>query len=259
MHTINPDIIEEGARAVIDRYLSLPIGTKPSCPYFNNRRRGSKSNLRVLVGKGKPEEIAEECEIRALQNRVTLSSLSTDKLKEFLVSQDLGVDCSGFAYHVLDAALSERRGKRLSGYIRTRREGFVGKLIARLRPAENIGVATFADERNSGAISAAEAKAGDMVVFMGTGRDRTYNHVLVITGVEKIDDAVRLSYAHSYAWPSDGPCGHGVREGHILIHGNNLLGGTWKENGMVGEDNYTHQSARDARESSIRRLRVFME
>lgn len=259
MHQVNPDTIEVSARAVIDRYLSLPVGTKPSCPYFNNRRRGVRSNLRVLVGKGKPEEIAEECEIRALQNRVTISTLSTDKLKEFLVSQDLGVDCSGLAYHVLSAALSERKGKSLSGVIQTNRKGFIGKIIARLRPAENIGAATFANERNSIAIGASEAKAGDIITFIGTGKDKTYNHIVVITSVEKTDDGVRLSYAHSYAWPSDGAYNHGVREGDILVHGDDLLGGTWKEQGQIGTDNYTYLSATDAKETYVRRLRAFME
>ena len=259
MHQVTPDTIEASARAVIDRYLSLPVGTKPSCPYFNNRRRGGKSGLRVLVGKGTPEDIAEDAEICALKKRISINSLSTDKLKEFLVSEDLGVDCSGFAFHVLTAALAERRGKSLASKIHTNRKGFLGKIIARLRPAENVGVATFSSERNSAPIGASEAKAGDFVSIMGTGPEKTYNHILVLTSVERTEGGTRLSYAHSYAWPSDGRYDHGVREGDIIVHGDNLLGGTWKEKGEIGPTNHTHQTALDAREVTVRRLRAFME
>jgi len=250
MHQVNPDIIEAGARSVIDRYLFLPVGAHPSCPYFNNRRRGTKSNLRVLVGKGTPEEISEECEIRALQNRVSISVLSVEGLKEFMISQDLGVDCSGFAYHVLTATLAERRGRRLASLIQTRRQGFIGKTIAKLRPAENIGVATLADERNSVEIKASEASAGDIVTFMGAGRDGTYNHVIVITKVERKEAATRLSYAHSYAWPEDGSFGHGVREGTAVIYGDDLGTAVWSEPGL---------GTMNAKERSVRRLRAFME
>lgn len=259
MHHVNPDTIEAGARSVIDRYLSLPVGTKPSCPYFNNRRRGGKSGLRVLVGKGTPEDIAEEAEICALKKRININSLSTDRLKEFLISEDLGVDCSGFAFHVLSAALSERRGKNLASKIHSNRKGFFGKLIARLRPAENAGVATFSNEKNSVTINVSDAKAGDFVSIIGTGPEKTYNHILVITSIEKTETGNRLSYAHSYAWPSDGRFDHGVREGDIIVHGNDLLGGTWKEKGEIGPANYTHQTALDAREVTVRRLRAFME
>lgn len=235
---------------MIDRYLSLPVGAHPSCPYFNNRRRGTKSNLRVLVGKGTPEEISEECEIRALQNRMVISALSSEQLKGFMVSQDIGIDCSGFAYHVLGAALHERRGGRLATHIHTRRKGFTGKIIARLRPAENIGVATFADERNSVAITASEAKAGDIITFIGAGRDGTYNHILVITKVERKDGATRLSYAHAYAWPEDGAFNHGVREGSVIVYENDLARAAWKEAGL---------GMMNARETTIRRLCAFMK
>jgi hypothetical protein len=250
MHTVNPDIIEAEARAMIDRYLSLPVGAHPSCPYFNNRRRGTKSGLRVLVGKGTPEEISEECEIRALQNRISIATLSSEKLKEFMVSQDIGIDCSGFAYHVLGAALHERRGGRLSSHIHTRRKGFMGNIIARLRPAENMGVATFADERNSVAITASEARAGDIITFIGAGRDGTYNHIIVITKVETKESATRLSYVHSYAWPEDGAFGHGVREGSVIVYENDLAHAVWKEAGL---------GTMNAKETTVRRLRAFMK
>ncbi len=258
--------LDGAARAMIDSYLALPLGAKPSCPYFNNRRRGVRSQLRVLKGKGAPHEIAEEAEINALHMRLTIDALPADKLKEFLVKQDLGVDCSGFAYHVLDALAREKTGKGLPAFVKSNRTGFVRSLLARLRPAENMGVATFANDRNSKTINASEARPGDIVVFLGTGKDGLYNHMVVITGIERIGSATvagderqtRIAYAHSYAWPSDGAYGHGVREGEILFRGggdgDDLLKGVWTEKGATGVDNYTYESARTAKDVSARRL-----
>ncbi len=244
------------ARAMIDLYLALPVGTKPSCPYFNNKRRRSRSKLRALVGKGSPAEIAEEAAIEAKFARLDIAAMATDKLKEFLVDQDLGIDCSGFAYHVLNSHSQETRGRSIQSFVKSARSGMFGPLLARLRPAENLGVSSFAHEKNSSAIRASEARPGDVVTFIGTGRDGMYNHILVVTGIERTADGdTRLSYAHSYAWPSDGVFGHGVREGDILVHGDDLLGGTWKEKGVTGSENYTYESARNAKSVSVRRLR----
>jgi hypothetical protein len=255
MHQIGTVKLEGKARDMIERYLALPLGTKPSCPYFNNKRRKVRGGLRVVKGKGTPEEIAEETEICAKLARVKLADLSTDKLKEFLVSQDLGIDCSGFAYHVLNSLCQEKNGSSIQSYVRSIRTGFVGRLLARLRPAENIGVSSFRDDRNGFPIKASEAKPGDIVTFIGTGKDKTYNHILVVTGIDANEDGTRISYAHSYAWPSDGLYNHGVREGDILVRGENLLDGTWKEQGATGSDNYTFESARNAKEVTIRRLK----
>ncbi len=258
MHPVENLKLEGKARDVVDKYLALPFGTKPSCPYFNNKRRKIRSGLRVDKGKGSPEEIAEECAISAKLARIRIQDLSTDKLKEFLVEQDLGVDCSGFAYHVLNAYSQEKNGKSIQSYIKTKREGISGRLIAKLRPAENIGAATLADDRNSVEIPVAELRPADLIIFLGTGKDGLYNHVLLVTGIERDGDTTRISYAHSYSWPSDGVYGHGVREGDILVHGENLLGGTWKEQGATGNDNYTFESARNAKILSARRLRAFI-
>ncbi len=255
------DQLQGKAREIIDLYLALPFGTKPSCPYYNNKRRRSKTQLRVLKGKGSPREIAEEATIDALHSRIDVNALSTDKLKEFLVAEDLGIDCSGFAYHVLNTYTQEKTGKSIQSFVKSNRTGIVGSFLARLRPAENMGVATFANDRNSTEIMASQAKPADVITFIGTGKDNLYNHILVITAVEQTEGGdIRIAYAHSYAWPSDGLFDHGVREGNIIVHGEgtraDLLAGTWKEKGEIGATNYTHESARNAKEVSIRRLKI---
>ena len=255
MHKLDPHTIGTAAQAVIDSYLALPFGARPSCPYFNNRRTKRRASLRVAIGKGTPKEIVEECAINAKFARVDIENIPQEGLKKFLVENDLGIDCSGFAYHVLDAFARERTGKKITHFVKPIRKGITGSIISRLRPAENTGVATFAHEKNSRAISVGEAQAGDIIVFLGTGRDHTYNHVLVITKVKHEPLDTHIEYAHSYAWPSDGLYNTGVRTGEIVGCGNNLLIGTWKENGKSSDENFTLVSARNAKEVSVRRFR----
>ena len=149
MHQIDTQTIGNTTRAVIDAYMALPLDGKPSCPYFNNRRRKNRGGLRVAKGKGSPEEIAEEVKIIAKLSHVDISILPKDKLKEFLVKNDLGIDCSGFAYHVLTAFIQEKTGKKLTHFVTSNRTGVIGSFLARLRPAENLGVNSFRNERNS--------------------------------------------------------------------------------------------------------------
>lgn len=254
MHTVETHTIGSKARAVIDAYLSLPLSAKPSCPYFNNRRKKTRGNLRVLIGKGSPEEIVEEAHILAKLARLPIDELPTDKVKEFLVTSNLGIDCSGFAYHVLNAFAQEKTGKNITSFVTSTRRGIVGAFLAKLRPAENLGVASFRDGRNSHEISILDARAGDIITFIGTGKEKTYNHILVITGISEDVHGVKVSYAHSYSWPSDGLYNHGAREGVITLRGENVLDGVWYEQGVTGNDNYTLESARNAQELSVRRL-----
>lgn len=254
MHQITENELGGKAREVIDAYLALPFGARPSCPYFNNRRKKSRAQLRVLIGKGTPQEIVEEAEISALHMRLDIQNMSADKLKEFLIKEDIGIDCSGFAYHILDALAHERRGKSIKRFAKSNRKGLVGSFLARLRPAENMGVASLANDRNSTLIKPTNSRPGDIIVFLGTGRDGLYNHVMVITAVK--DNTI--SYAHSYSWPTDGLYNHGVREGTITLKNGSLIDGVWTEKGQTGAANSTFQSALNAKEISVRRLNFLM-
>ncbi len=227
-------------------------------PYFNNRRKKIHGGLRVSKGKGTPADIFEEAEIQAMQSHVDLKALPKDLFKEFLVENDLGVDCSGFAYHLLDAILVESGKSHIKNSLTFPQRGIVRNILTKLRPAENAGVSIFRDEKNSLPINPRESQPGDIIVIMGTGRDKTYNHIMVITSVENRGSDIEIKYAHSYAWPSDGLYNHGVREGSILFGKNDLtndiLAGLWTEQESIGDANYTYQSAKAATEITVRRL-----
>src|SRR3989339_1478112 len=139
---------------VITRYIALPFPNHTiTCPYFNNRRVQARASLRVMVGKGTPEEITEETILLALRDHVDLKTLSNDTLTKFLVDHGLGVDCSGLAYHILDAEISSKTGKPLKHFLTFPfAKTPLRKLLTKLRPVENCGVKNFAHETNSIAI-----------------------------------------------------------------------------------------------------------
>jgi len=251
------ETLSENTLAVIEKYLHLPLGIGCQTPYFNNRRKRVRGGLRALVGKGTPEEISEEAEILSVKDRVSIKNMSEKTLKEFLVDENLGIDCSGFAYHILDAEAQARIGKKLRNIVKTYK-GFERKIIHKFRPAENTGVSTFSNEKNSIEIDIENTRPADFISIIGTGIDRKYNHMLIVENVEKTATSIKIIYIHSYAWPEDGAYGHGVRRGEInLKSGQNILDGIWTEKEKTGKNNFTFFSVQNAQSVSLRRLRAF--
>lgn len=233
----------------INDYLHLPIGSVfVNCPYYNNRRAGMRAGLRVLVGKGSVDDIVEEATLIALREKIDLKKLDANGLKKFLVDSHLGVDCSGLAYHILDAELNSRR---LGGLHRHLKFPFIKspfrKLLTLLRHVEGAGVRTLAHEQNSIEIKLGNIKPGDMIAIMGAGEKQDRNHILIVHEVS--DETIK--YTHSMQWPSDGQYNHGVRQSEIEItdKNENILEQIWFEPEAL---NY----ARGAREVKICRLKI---
>lgn len=256
----NPMIktLSEPAKKVVEAYVSTP--------YFNNRRTETRAGLRALVGKGTPEEITEEAGLFAVREKVILKNLSADQRRQFLVEHRLGVDCSGFVFHVLNAEARALGKKSLASGLALRSVGPFGifKFLARLRPAQNADVAVFADSANSRSLALVDIRPGDFVVMLHEKADRAFNHIVLITEVAYEESSAglvpkRLTYTHSIAWPTDGKYNHGVRTGTINITNSagQIQDQTWTENGQTGEQNYTHQRALKATSCSLRRLSWF--
>ncbi|MEK7645408.1 MAG: hypothetical protein AAB391_03805 [Patescibacteria group bacterium] len=246
------------ARTAIEQYLSLPSLEVPA-PYYNNRRHKLVAGLRALAGKGLPEEIVEEAELFSIREKVNLASISwTDKTK-FLVDHHLGIDCSGFVYHVLDAESRARGAGAMHSHISFHHRSFLRRLVARLRPAQNAGAITFAQPTNSREVDLAEAEAGDFIVMTHNSDARSFDHIILITHVDKATTHTTLTYTHSIAWPSDGMYGHGVRTGTITVTDPliKLADQVWEEHGKAGVENYTHGRAVKAETTSLRRLNWF--
>ncbi|HSR89007.1 MAG TPA: hypothetical protein VLK22_01215 [Candidatus Udaeobacter sp.] len=260
------------AEKTIHDYLNLPFtgiyGVR--CPYFNNSKLGQRGQLRVLIGKGSPEEIVEEAKIISTQyhkdifDKNGVFNAHTDHpaeheqiecIRQFLIENNLGIDCSGFVTHVLQKHFQETNNINLvKKLFITSKKNFCRWLISRLRPIEQIDVNVYANDKNTIVINDLRAiEPGDLVIMLKTGPRKTYNHILLIEEV----DGNKIKYAQSRAWPSDGRYGHGVAQGFITINNpeKNLLEQTWEEKNKLNEENETYLEAKQAEVLEIRRIK----
>ncbi|MSU75790.1 MAG: hypothetical protein EXS55_04745 [Candidatus Magasanikbacteria bacterium] len=207
------------AQTLIHSYLNLPfkgllrldgaageVGVGVRCPYFNNARLKQRGQLRVLVGKGTPKEIAEEAYIISVQkhaglfeksgdcclhNEHTGAPMTADDLRKFLIDNRLGIECSGFVTHVLRTHyLESKKTDILKKLFIVPKHQIARWLISRLRPIENIDVKTYVSERNTVQIIGitvgydySKVMAGDVITMLDKTLPFQCNHILVVTDV----------------------------------------------------------------------------
>ncbi len=248
-----PNHLPKQTQNIIQNFLHLPFDNHDvRCPYFNNRRSGSRGALRVLVGKGTPHEIVEEAQLLARRDKINLEKLSDEHLTKFLIEKNLGIDCAALAYYILDAE-SKKPLKKIIKFPHAKNP--VRKFLTKMRPIENTGVKTLVHKSNSSEIKITNAQAGDMIIMMNGGPRKDYNHVMIITTID--DRRSTITYTHAFQWPSDGEYDHGVRHGEIKITDKNkpLLDQEWTEKNKIGEDNWTYMHGKSADSVMIRRLK----
>lgn len=242
---MNTKIISESTLNIIDQYKNFKIGNAIcSIPYFNNKTTARRAGLRVEVGKGSPKEIYDEIKQKAFEQKIDINLFTSESLKKFLVDNNIGIDCSGFAYHILDLS-----SKSLSFPFA---KGIFGKLKAKMRPVENTDVATLAHNKNSKIVSISEIKPGDIITMINDERD----HILVINQIEYQNfKPITIHYVHAIAWPTDGEYGHGIHEGRIEILNIEklIIEQRWTENYKTGIENYTFSKAQKS-QIELRRL-----
>ncbi len=250
--------LSQPARNVISQYLSLSFvqGSLP-CPYFNNRRIATRGNLRVLIGKGTPSDIITEAHIIAMREHIDLNELAMDQLRNFLIDHNLGIDCSGLTYYILNAELKATKHISLAHNLHYPKSGFLRKLIIQLRPVENISVKVLADEKNSQLVEIKDIEPGDIIIMIKTGLQHKLNHVLLIHQVDFENKKIQtVHYTHAIQWQIDGKYNHSVRQGIIEITDENkpLIKQKWIEQNRSGENNYTLNHAKRSKAFSIRRI-----
>lgn len=267
------------AEQMIYEYLNLPFKDIAGirCPYLNNSRHNQRGQLRVLVGKGTPAEIVEEAHIISvhyhnglfdkngnccLHNDHIHHPAAVEKIRRFLIDNNLGIECSGFVTQVLRVHFQETKQKDIVNEMRLVNPARLLRwLISRLRPVENINVKTYADSRNSifvidakKAFDPAALQAGDFIILLETGPGNKRNHIILIRDIQKNV----VNYVHARAWTNEGQFGHGVSEGTITISKPKagILEQTWEENGFTGNKNETYLEAKQAKTFEIRRLKA---
>ncbi len=261
-------MLSQKARKLIYDYLNLPFSNVSNvrCPYFIGSKRIARGQLRSLAGKGTPQEIVEEAKIMSIQyghdilDKHGLCHLpekqKVEAIRKYLIDHDLGIDCSGLVTHILRAHFKETNNIDLVKYIHIISAcGIYRRLVAKLRPIENIGISTLADDANTMRITRLNAiESGDMITMLKTGPNKKRDHILLITDIEnKV-----IKYVHARAWSSEGKYGHGVMIGQIKITdpNKNLLEQEWEELRKIGEENETYLEAKRAERLEIRRVKL---
>ena len=258
---MNTKLISQSALDIIDQYKNFRIENAVcSIPYFNNKRTGNRASFRVEGGKGSPKDIYEEIEQRAFKEKIDLKLFDSETLKKFLVDNSIGIDCSGYAYYILNDESLSLGKNALDRYMSfPYAKGLFGKIKCMFRPIENAGVQTFAHEKNSKVIPIKDVQVGDMITMVGGPDNGERDHILIIYQVEYQNFIpMTIHYTHAVAWPTDGEYGHGIHEGKIDILDLNksLIEQRWTENDKIGEENYTFTRAQKS-VTELRRLRWF--
>ena len=241
---MNTKVISQSALDMIEQYKNVP--------YFNNKTQVQRASLRVKVGKGSPKEIFDEIKELAILNRVDTKVFNDENLRRFMVINNIGIDCSGFAFHVLNEESINRGKGSLS------RKMHLNGFLSRFNPEKNTDVKTFADDRNSHIVPIKEIQVGDIVTMIAER-----NHILVVYQIEYQNFIpITLHYVHAMAWPTDGEFDHGLHKGIIEIIDieKNILDQRWieleKDSLVHGDENYTFSRAKKS-STEIRRLNWF--
>jgi hypothetical protein len=253
--------LSKPALDVIDQYLHFHAGPAiTSIPYYNNKSIKARATLRTYVGKGSPQDIRDEFEAIVLKNKIDSKAFSNDDVKKLLVDNGLGIECSGFAYHTLEAESQNRGlgtlGKRIT-FINC--NGFVGQIRCSIRPAENCDVETFASDLNSKNIILREIMPGDLITMTPAMDSSERNHILIVREVQYENSlSKKILYSHSIAYPEDGLYGTGVRNGVIEIDNvdNLITEAKWVENNREGDSNPLLSRAKRSK-TEVRRLNWF--
>lgn len=240
---MNTKTLSSRALSVIDQYRHFAVGnTVCSIPYFNNKASRVRATLRAYGGKGSPKDIFEEVQTLMIKNHISPNLLNDEALKKILIENNIGIDCSGFAYYVLNAENEERGKGSLDKHIHfTSCRGIIGKIRCHFRPVENCDVATFANNKNSRVIATKEIQVGDVITMLAKSdsnndsqtRDSERDHILIIHQVDYQNFIpIKIYYSHAVAYPEDGLYGTGVKQGSIEILDSNksITDQCWSEN-----------------------------
>ena len=251
--------LSQPAQERIDQYHHFTLGNT-SCPvlYFNNKTQGARAALAVYVGKGTPQDISQELTTILFKRKISLDALTPEQAQRLMYEEHIGIDCSGFVYHVLDAE-SIARG---FGHIHTHlsfshRRGIFGRIATYMHPEKNASVAVFADDANSSVVAIHDVAPGDIITMTGNMNAPERDHILLIHAVESDESGspLRIHYSHSVAYPEDGLYDTGVRQGTISFDTSHtpLLEATWTESRPAQVPNRTLLKATSSK-TEIRRI-----
>lgn len=221
-------------------YTHLPIGGKLiRCPYWSNRQRVLLSG--PFSGKGTPGQIIQATVEVAEKHELDLAKLSSSDIRRFMEHHRIGVDCSGFVYHLADALDKEKGDSGIFEHV----EGVKGK------GPRKVNAYCFTNDKNSIRIELiGQIKIGDFIRF-NAGK-----HIAIILRIKKDKEGIPLEvvYAHSGRLSAI----TGVHIGKFSVKNPNagLNGQKWFEKTREGNDFFKAYFNREISDG-IRRLKIW--
>jgi len=156
----------------LESYLSLEIGKfKINCPYWiNDIKRGIKG---PFSGKGTPNQIKASIRRRLTKYNLKLESFNKDSLKKFLEANRIGIDCSGFVYHLLNQLNKEKGGREISSiYLKDNK-------VPAWRASWRVNADMLTSNKFTKKIRLYFVQPGDLIRLLGG------KHVAIVVKVEK--------------------------------------------------------------------------
>ncbi|HRN86878.1 MAG TPA: hypothetical protein PKU78_04985 [Candidatus Dojkabacteria bacterium] len=245
--------LPESARKVIFEFTNLPIADKKIiAPYYINTK-SQRGGLRVLSGKGDPGEIAREVKVQSQLKGIDLYKLSESQIRDFMTSNHIGIECSGFIVHVLNYWLRMNGKRPLIKYIRFNNNNFINRIKRLFRPVEQLGANTITSELNCDKLHRlTDIRPGDLI--RSKGQRKNSHHILLISEVTFEDDVLKeVEYVHSIRGYEEE---NGVRFGKILINNqeDEIQNQTWTE--IKNGRNWTYEGLiNQLEDNGVRRLK----
>lgn len=107
------------AKVLNDAYQQFLLdlgGKKVPTPYRRNEFGNYQKIGPEFQGKSSPEVLIKTTEKLAIEQKFDLNKASVEEIREFMRKNKLGIDCSGFAYRLLDELVKEVKGKPLTSF-----------------------------------------------------------------------------------------------------------------------------------------------
>lgn len=214
-------------RDFMNKYFCLNINEKRiSTPYFINKK------LRILraplfTGKGDPYSI-EKYVSQFLSNKI----LNKEQIKDWMISQGIGIDCSGFVYNIL-AHWMFLEGLSIKNYLPSVSFFNIRKFFSRkIKPQSSINAYELTQPPFAKLIEVKQITPGCLIRLQGG------KHVLFVYEVIKNDKTVSIiKFAHSTRDIKP----PGVHKGYIQLNKDqNLSKAEWVD--LVNNDNVFKKS-----------------
>ncbi len=164
-------------------------------------------------GKSSPEVILQQLKEDAKKEGLELSTASLEEIKQFMIKNNLGIDCSGFTYRILDHLIHNIKGKSLTDF------GFphVGRTNVKMLTSEEF---TIPIEHLH------DIRPGDLIKVRSSEK---IPHCLIVLEVKP----KQIIYAHS----NEDKLYYGIHQNQIIITDpkNSIEKQGWKENYLIDD------------------------